>query len=341
MKTMLKTLLSLTLLLAVALCALPVHAEETLPPLSDLFLYEPGEGEENAEATRAANAAYRETIEALAQKTDVVCESEALRFEALQYLAVDDFTLLTWRVSNLTDKTVLNTRSSVFAAFSGIEYDVCGGWQWDSLVLAPGASADARFHGTLWSHFEPGEGEFTLDMKVYDVSQDAEEAAEMAALGTFSPVESGCPLIEETRLAVPMTMTAGNVRSALKDGTPLEWEMDGYTLRVTQAEMSEVGARFALERIYASRDAALADPPDGETFWDYELLSADGAKWVSTAYGNLPDAPVELEDGRWAWRYSTRVYYMVCQPQTVVLRARRFTGNDYDASANVDVELQF
>ena len=163
----------------------------------------------------------------------------------------------------------------------------------------------------------------------------------MAALGTFSPVESGCPLLEETRLAVPMTMTAGNVRSALKDGTPLEWEMDGYTLRVTQAEMSEVGARFALERIYASRDAALADPPDGETFWDYELLSADGAKWVSTAYGNLPDAPVELEDGRWAWQYSTRVYYMFCQPETVVLRARRFTGNGYDESANVDVELQF
>ena len=52
-------------------------------------------------------------------------------------------------------------------------------------------------------------------------------------------------------------------------------------------------------------------------------------------------APVELEDGRWAWQYSTRVYYMVCQPETVVLRARRFTGNGYDESANVDVELQF
>ena len=36
---MMKALLSLTLLLAVALCALPVHAEEALPPLSDLFLY--------------------------------------------------------------------------------------------------------------------------------------------------------------------------------------------------------------------------------------------------------------------------------------------------------------
>ena len=68
-------------------------------------------------------------------------------------------------MTNLTDKTVFLTTNEFFAAFSGIEYDVCGGWQWDSLVLAPGASADARFHGTLWSHFEPGEGEFTLDMK--------------------------------------------------------------------------------------------------------------------------------------------------------------------------------
>ena len=85
MKTMMKALLSMTMLLAVALCALPVHAEDPLPPLSDLFLYEPGEGEENAEATRAANAAYRETIEALAQKTDVVCDSEALRLDCLLY----------------------------------------------------------------------------------------------------------------------------------------------------------------------------------------------------------------------------------------------------------------
>ena len=186
---MMKGLLSLTLLLAVALCALPVHAEETLPPLSNLFLYEPGESEENAEATRAANAAYREMIDALAQPSDVVCESEALRFEALQYLAVDDFTLLVWRVTNLTDKTVFLTASEFYAAFSGIEYDVCGGWQWDSLVLAPGASADARFHGTLWSHFEPGQGEFTLDMKLYDVSQNAQEAAALAELGTFSPAD--------------------------------------------------------------------------------------------------------------------------------------------------------
>ena len=86
-KTMMKTLLALILLLAVVPCALPTYAEEALPPLSDLFLYEADAGEENAEASRAANAAYREAIDALAQKTDVVCESEALRFEALQYLA--------------------------------------------------------------------------------------------------------------------------------------------------------------------------------------------------------------------------------------------------------------
>ena len=153
MKTMMKALLSLTLLLAVALCALPVHAEEALQPLSDLFLYEPDEGEENAEATRAANAAYREMIDALAQKTDVVCESEALRFEALQYLAVDDFTLLTWRVTNLTDRTVFLTTSEFYAAFSGIEYDVCGGWQWTASSLppaqAPTPASTARSGRTL------------------------------------------------------------------------------------------------------------------------------------------------------------------------------------------------
>ena len=340
-KTMMKPLLALILLLAIAPCALPARAEEVLPPLSDLFLYEADAGEENAEASRAANAAYREKIASLAQDSDVVCENETLRFEVGQVLAVDDFTALTWRVTNLTDKAIFISTSEFFAAFSGIEYDVCGGAHWDSLVLVPGESASARFHGTLWSHFEPGQGEFTLDMKLYDVSQNAQEAAALAELGTFSPAESGCPLLEDMRLSVPMTMRAGEVRSALSNGVPLEVAMDGYTLRVTQAEMSEAGARFALERIYESRDAALADPPDGETFWTYELLSADGAKWVATSFGNLPEAPVELEDGQWAWQYSTRVYYMFCQPETVVLRARRFTGNGYDESANEDVLLTF
>ena len=342
MNKTIKSLLSLMLLLAMALCALPARAEEALMPLADQFLYEPDEGEENAEVTRAANAAYREKIASLARDSDVVCESETLRFEIGQTLAMDDFTALTWRVTNLTDKTVFIFTSEVFATFSGIEYDVCGGLHWNNLVLAPGASVNARFHGVLWSHFEPGPGEFALERTIYDVSQDAEEiAALVEGGGEFFPEESECPLLEEARLAVPVTMEAGEVRSALADGQPLEWEMDGYVLRVTQADMSDVGAQFALERIYESKDAALADSPLGDSFWSYELLSADGAKWVSTAFGNIPDDPVELEDGRWAWQYSTRVYYMLCQPEAVVLRAKRYEGNGYDESANEDVVLKF
>ena len=36
-KTMMKPLLALILLLAIAPCALPTYEEEALPPLSDLF----------------------------------------------------------------------------------------------------------------------------------------------------------------------------------------------------------------------------------------------------------------------------------------------------------------
>ena len=150
-KTMMKPLLALILLLAIAPCALPT--------------------------SRAANAAYREKIASLAQDSDVVCENETLRFEVGQVLAVDDFTALTWRVTNLTDKAIFISTSEFFAAFSGIEYDVCGGAHWDSLVLAPGESASARFHGTLWSHFEPGQGEFTLDMKLYALVREEDTHA--------------------------------------------------------------------------------------------------------------------------------------------------------------------
>lgn len=51
MNKTIKSLLSLMLLLAMALCALPARAEEALMPLADQFLYEPDEGEENAEVT--------------------------------------------------------------------------------------------------------------------------------------------------------------------------------------------------------------------------------------------------------------------------------------------------
>ena len=47
-KTMMKTLLALILLLAVAPCALPAYAEEALPPLSGLSLYEPDAEEDTA-----------------------------------------------------------------------------------------------------------------------------------------------------------------------------------------------------------------------------------------------------------------------------------------------------
>ena len=47
-KTMMKPLLALILLLAVAPCVLPAYAEEALPPLSGLSLYEPN-AEEDAE----------------------------------------------------------------------------------------------------------------------------------------------------------------------------------------------------------------------------------------------------------------------------------------------------
>ena len=47
-KTMMKPLLALILLLAVAPCALPAYAEEALPPLSGLSLYEPDAEEDTA-----------------------------------------------------------------------------------------------------------------------------------------------------------------------------------------------------------------------------------------------------------------------------------------------------
>ena len=61
----------------------------------------------------------------------------------------------------------------------------------------------------------------------------------------------------------------------------------------------------------------------------------DGFSESSSCRNSSRDIPV------WAWQYSTRVYYMVSQPDAVILRAKRYEGNGYDESANEDVTLNF
>lgn len=330
------------LMLACLAVILPAAAENTqdILDISHIYLYEqPVEGaDENPQVSLAANARYREKIAALAVPLDYQQESQTLRFCTKQALAQDDFTALTWQVTNLTDKTLYVSGSEFDADFSGIEYDLCGGLNQFNFVLHPGETLDARFHGWLWEHVEPGEGTLQLKLRVYELTGDDLNGA----LDAASIEESGMPLLENVAFRVPMTMKQGTVCSALADGQPMVCPMDGYTLRVTRADMGLLGMDIELERIYDTKEAADADPGTGDRYWNYSLPAADGSLWIQAFYGTTPDAPEKNADGTWSWHYSGKVYYMFSQPDAIVLRSVHYdAGKGYDWTNAEDVMLSF
>ncbi len=336
-------------LLMLALCAVPAWAEgETnLSDVENIFLYETAiEDDQNPEKSLAANAAYRAKLASLAEKLDGVYETETLSFHTKQALAIDDFTALTWQVTNRTDKTLFVDGSDFDVDFEGIEYDLCGGSNRYKYLLAPGETVDARFHGALFGHFEPGEGELRQRLTVYELTDEglkkAEDTRREGGNETdFYPEDGDGEALEEVTFAVKLTMREGTVCSALTDGQPLVAQMDGYELRVSQAEMSEVTMRLKLERVYPTKEAAEADPGYGESYWEYSLPAVDGTTWIQAYYGTIPDSAEENPDGTWSWHYEGRVYYMFSQPDEIWLRSRDFTGSGYDDSTIEDVKLTF
>lgn len=193
--------------------------------ISNIFVYDqPVEGaDQTPEVSLAANARYREKIAALAETIDFTQESETLRFCTKQVLAQDDFTALTWQVTNRTGKTLYVSGSEFDTDFSGVEYELCGGLNQFNYVLHPGETLDARFHGWLWEHVEPGDGTLQLKLRVYELTGGGLNGA----LDAASIEESGMPLLENVMFRVPMEMKQGTLCSALADGQPLLRSMNG------------------------------------------------------------------------------------------------------------------
>ena len=340
MRKAFKITIMLLVLLSLLCAGAAAESTPSVLEISNIFVYDqPVEGaDQNPEVSLAANVRYREKIAALAETIDFTQESETLRFCTKQALAQDDFTALTWQVTNRTDKTLYVSGSEFDADFSGVEYDLCGGLNQFNYVLHPGETLDARFHGWLWEHVEPGEGTLQLKLRVYELTGDGLNGA----LDAASIEESGMPLLENVAFRVSMEMKQGAVCSALAEGQPLLRSMNGYTLKVTRADMGTLGMEIALERVYDTKEAAVADPGAGDSYWEYSLPAADGSMWIHVYYGMIPDEPEENADGTWSWHYSGKVYYMFSQPDTIVLRSVRYdTANGYDWANAEDAALSF
>lgn len=313
---------------------LTIDSASDYTPVYDACKEDGGSSEFDIDLTLKANDEYRELLRSLAKDSDVVYSGATLKIDICQTLATDDMTALTWQVTNVSDMPLYVQSNEYNVAFSGIDYDLCSGMMWKNYLIRPGETINARFTGVLFEHFEPGNGVFTLDMKVYEIAPGGipedyyTDETGLYAGGEFFPEENMLSLKEDISLSVPMTMGASDVRSALKDGKPIERDFGRYTLRVTQADMTAADAKFTIERIYDTEEEARADQPIGNSFWDYEYVTPDGMNWIRTAYGSIPDDPVELDDGRWAWRITNRVYFMYAQPDVIMLTPRYFEGDN-------------
>ncbi len=159
-----------------------------------------------------------------------------------------------------------------------------------------------------------------LQLDIYRVPEGAPSPQAMRR-----PVEETYTFLETARVAFPITARTLETRTALHDGQPLEFAFNGYTLRVTRAEMAATGAAFEFFLVFDSREAALAhncawdkhDPDVG--YWDYRLEPGDGMDWSATGSGDAPEAPVQLESGEWAWRFAWYYTGLTRMPDRFVL----------------------
>ncbi len=109
----------MAVLLTLAFCVASAWAEAETEILDvlNIFLYEMAiEDDQNSEESLSANAAYRERLASLVERLDGAYET------AKQALAVDDFTALTWQVTNRTDQALFVNGSDFEVDFEGIEY---------------------------------------------------------------------------------------------------------------------------------------------------------------------------------------------------------------------------
>ena len=339
------------LTLTIALFPIAAHAEATQPyDILENFRWDSSIVDLTSPELEAGNAEYIAELETLIQDSDAVYTDAYLCIQVDRYIATDDCTVLTWQVTNLSDEILYVSTSEFDALFNGIEYDICGGRTWKNYAIRPGETVNSRFMGTLWEHVQPGDGTFTLDMKVYEIGEDAlpddyfTDTTGKYTSGDYAPDESDMQLCDAATLSVPMIMAQSISHSALKDDEPIEKEFDGYTLRITCAEINDISFSIEYDRIYESEEQALADSPIGTSYWEYRFNDITGANWVQQGFGSIPDDPYELSDGRWAWHIEYKVYYMFMQPDTIVMHPHEYvdgTGFIENDDTSEDVELTF
>ncbi len=115
--------------------------------------------------------------------------------------------------------------------------------------------------------------------------------------------------------------------SGLPDGKPVEQQNDGYTLRITRADITPNTATFTLERVFADEAAANAFAKYFETdhgnpcWWVFRFLDEQGSgDWTGNSGGGTDtERPIKQDDGTYVWNYRASMTDIIRIPKTITI----------------------
>ena len=223
-------------------------------------------------------------------------------------LTENSFALL-YSVQNRTDEPLYIGARRILLDSTLPDTVGTGSAPYEQAIFSAGQSGTGVWQATLaGAPLEWTTHTLELQLDIYRVPEGAPSPQTLRG-----PVEEAYAFVETARVSFPITARALETRTALRDGQPLEFAFNGYTLRVTRAEISATGAAFEWFLVFDSREAALKHKcawgkhnPDAG-YWEYRLEAGDGMAWRATGSGDAPEAPIQLASGEWAWRFA--MYY--------------------------------
>ncbi|MGI6182577.1 MAG: hypothetical protein ACOYIH_00570 [Candidatus Fimadaptatus sp.] len=306
---------------------LPEGAEEPLGKApEDIELVVPGE-----------NEAYRAGLLKHVRARHESAGQGAVRIRALRSISVNTLTALEWSVENVSDAPILLTGGgmSVNGTCGAVSRAVNS-----DRILMPGeimlcVAADQQPWLT---------GDAVSATVMYDVYSVAEGALPEDTGEEFFPEEGDAQLMGKAELAIELERSIVPALSALKSGEVIEREWRGSTLRVTQAWQSLSAGAYTVQRIFDTREQALANSPFADDWWDarpYCAPDEGGGDWIMIGGGSGDDEPVMLEDGRWAYSVTHTADMLNYLPgsKVYIVPVTR-DGEDYQSAIELELTME-
>ena len=283
------------------------------------------------------NESYRAELLKHVRAQDESVAQGAVRIRMLRSISVNTLTALEWSIENVSDAPILLTGGIM--SVNGTCGAVSRAMNSDR-ILMPGeimlcVAADQQ----PWLTGD----EVSADVR-YDVYSVAEGALPEDTSEEFFPEEGDAQLIGEAGLEIELERSIVPALSALKSGEVIEREWRGSTLRVTQAWQSLSAGAYTVQRIFDTREQALANNPFADDWWDarpYCAPDASGGEWIMVGGGEGDDEPIMLEDGRWAYTLTHTADMMNYLPEgKVYIVPMTRDLKDYQSAIELELDME-